>query len=588
MLNWITDFIRYVENRPQDFNEHVKNNVRQIKELIARPNVFYKEADPLAFEEFAKMFRHREGIWAGMPIELNREQKYIVACILGIKTWNQREKRYVRYFTEMDLFVARKWGKDTFIVPLICYFVGIDKEPSAWCQILAENEGQAKRTFDLVRDNVREDPLNCWFTGTGKTSKEISCPQTQGKIQYLSGRTKGKDGANPSVAVVNEGHEITNKNQYNAVKSGMGARSQPMMIVISSAGITPESLYEALYERNKLFLKKKRLGETDHIFALMFGIDETDDYRDESCWPKANPAMYEGRPTREFLRGQFESMKDDPVLLNTFIAKHMNRQIGAAIEYFDMVAIKNAMRIVHEDEYIDTYAVGGVDLAETTDLCNATACVLTGEKFIYLQAYFIAEDRLERNSARDKQDYRRMTNLATGDRVTSEVVIVTPGSYVQKEYVTAWFVLLRDEYKISFLKIGYDRALSKEWLTDMQEHGFSHEKVRRDPETGTVTRDLGVLTEVAQGGWTLSEPIKVTRSLFESGKIIADARNKMFAVCFFNLKIRQDVNNNLSPHKAKSTGHIDGAIGVFNSFVAYQRAKEMPIYQARIGEIFRI
>ena len=588
MLKWITDYIRYVENRPQDFNEFVKDNVRQIKELISRKDIFYKEADPLAFQEFARMFKHREGVWAGKPIELNQEQKYIAACILGIKYFDKKEGRFLRYFRELNLFVARKWGKDTFIVPLICYFVGIDKEPSAWCQILAENEAQAKRTFDLTKASCKEEPLDCWFTGTGKTSTTILCPETEGKIEYLSGRTKGKDGANPSVAVVNEAHEITNKNQYNAVKTGMGARSQPMMIVISSAGITPESLYESLYERDKKILKRRRLGNNDRIFALIFGIDETDDYRNDACWIKANPAMPEGRPTISFLHQQLEAMESDPALLNTFIAKHLNRQIGASIDYFDMTAIRNAMRIVQPGEYIDTYAVGGVDLAETTDLCNATAQILTGEKFIYLQAYFIAEDRLERNSERDKQDYRRMANLATGDRLTSEVIIITPGSYVRKEYVTAWFALLRDEYKISFLKIGYDRALSKEWLTDMQEHGFSHEKVRRDTETGTITRDLGVLTEVAQGGWTLSEPIKVTKSLFESGKIVADVRNKLFMYCFYNLKIRQDANNNLSPHKAKSTGHIDGAIGVFNAFVAYQRAKEMPLYQKRIGQLFGI
>src|SRR5699024_4471450 len=119
----------------------------------------------------------------------------------------------------------------------------------------------------------------------------------------------------------------------NAIKSGMGARSQPIMIVISSAGITPESLYEVIYERNKKFLKKKKLGRNDRIFAMMFSIDETDDFRDESCWVKANPAWYEGRPTMEFLRRQFESMKDDPVMLKTFISKHLNRMIGASIDY---------------------------------------------------------------------------------------------------------------------------------------------------------------------------------------------------------------------------------------------------------------
>ncbi len=588
MLCWITDYIKYVEKRPQDFNKDVKNNVRQIKELISRKNIFYKEADPLAFERFAKTFRHREGLWAGRPIELNLEQRYIAACILGIKTYDKKQDRFLRYFNELDLFVARKWGKDTFIVPLIGYFVGIDKEPSALCQIVAENLTQSKRTYDLFNKNIKSKQLSKWFKEK-KTEKFIHCPYTDGEIHYLSGRSKGKDGANPSVGVVNEGHEITNLNQYNAIKTGFGARSQPMMIVISSAGVTPESLYESLLERNRKFLTKPKLGASDRIFALMFGLDDTDDYRDETTWIKANPAMYEGRPTLAFLREQYEAMKDDPVLLNQFLAKHLNRQIGASIDYFDMVAIKSSMRKILQDEFEDTYAVGGVDLAETTDLCNATAQILTADgKFLYLQAYFIAEGCLARNSAKDKQDYQAMTNLAAENRITSELVIITPGAYVQKEYVTRWFVMLRDEFKINFLKIGYDRALSKEWLTDMQENGFSHEKVVRNKEDQTVERDYGILTEVAQGGWTLSEPIKIVKSLFDSGKLVADVRNKLFAYCFYNLKIRQDQNNNLSPHKAKSTGHIDGAIGVFNSFVAYQRAKVLKEYIEYLPQYFSI
>lgn len=588
MLKWINDYIRLVDNRPQDFNIDVKNNVRLIKELISRKNIFYKEADPITFEKFARMFKHREGQWAGKPLELNREQKYIAACVLGIKTYDKKTDRYLRYFNELDLFVARKWGKDTFIVPLVAWFTGLEKEPNAWCQIVAENENQSKRTYDIIRKEVEKSPL-CEIFKVHKTDKFIECKINGGKIEYLSGRTKGKDGSNPSVGVVNEAHEITTHNQYIAIKTGMGAREQPMMIVISSAGVTPESLYETLLERNRKVLRKKKYGANDKIFALMYGIDDTDDPRDESCWIKANPAMYEGRPTIKFLREQHEAMKDTPETLNAFIAKQLNRQIGAAIDYFDMIAIKNSMREIKRDEYFNTYAVGGVDLAETTDLCNSTAQILCSDgKFRYLQAYFIAEDVLARNSRKDKQDYQSMTHLATSDEITSSLVIITPGSYVQKEYVTQWFVKLRDEYNINFLKIGYDRALSKEWLTDMQENGFSAEKIIKDTILETSTRDYGILTEVAQGGWTLSEPIKIIRSLFESGALVFDSGNKLLPYCFYNLKVRQDANNNLSPHKSKSTGHIDGAIGVFNSFVAYQRAKELEEYRTALTELFTI
>ena len=61
MLSWIKDYIKYVENHPLDFNKDVKNNIRQIKELISRKNIFYKEADPIAFEQFCRLFKHREG-----------------------------------------------------------------------------------------------------------------------------------------------------------------------------------------------------------------------------------------------------------------------------------------------------------------------------------------------------------------------------------------------------------------------------------------------------------------------------------------------------------------------------------------------
>ena len=71
MLSWIQDYISYVEKHPNDFNKDVKNNIRQIKELITRKGIEYKQADPVAFEKFCRLFKHREGVLAGQPIILN-------------------------------------------------------------------------------------------------------------------------------------------------------------------------------------------------------------------------------------------------------------------------------------------------------------------------------------------------------------------------------------------------------------------------------------------------------------------------------------------------------------------------------------
>lgn len=588
MISWITDYVEYVKKHPNDFNKHIKNNVRQIEELISRPDIEYKSADPTAFEKMCRFFKHREGILAGQPLVLNMEQRYITACILGIKEYSQEYKRWIRYFTETDLFVARKWGKDHFIAPLILWFLGLDNEPSAWGQIVAENSKQAERTFEIVQKAILCNPFNSIFVKKGaRQEKKILSKPNDGKLEYLSGRTKGKDGSNPSFGVCNEAHEITNLNQYNALKTGMGARMQPMMIVISSAGITPDSLYEKLYDRNESFLRKDKLEPSDRIFAMMYGIDEDDDIEDDSCWIKANPAMYEGRPTLKFLREQWASMKNDPEQRGTFISKHLNRNIGAAMSYYSMDDLKKCASIVNKEDFYNSYATGGVDLSNTTDLTNATAKILTKTgKTILLQAYFIAQERLLINSKKDRQSYDKYTDLQTDNDVTSKVVIVTPGSTVDYHYVTQWFCNLRDNYKVNFLKIGYDKAMSNYWVADMVENGFDHEKVTFDKDLRVESRDFGVLTPCYQG-IGLDEAIRISRGYLESNKYIYDKNNKLLPYCFYSCKVQSNNDNKLSVSKAKSNGHIDGCIGVFNSEISYIRAKEIYNTEDCLSEYFR-
>ena len=590
MLKWITDYCDYVEQHPANFNRDVKNNIRQIKELISRKDIFYKEADPVAFVEFSKLFKHREGIWAGKPLVLNMEQKYIAACILGIKTYDEKTKKYVRYFHEMDLFVARKWGKDHFVAPLICYFLGLDKEPSAWGQIVAENSAQSLRTFEIVEKEIKNEPLNQVFKKTGsKEKKRIFCSINDGKLEYLSGRVKGKDGSNPSFGVANEVHEITNFNQYLAIKSGVGARRQPMMLVISSAGVTPESLYESLLNRNREFLRKNKLGKDDRIFALMYGIDDDDDIEDTSCWVKANPAIYENRPTLKFLKEQWEAMKGDPVTRSTFISKHLNRQIGAVSSFYNMTEIKNCMQEpITKEMFYNSYATGGVDLASTTDLCNATAKVLLKDgRSIILQAYFIASECLDRNSKKDRQDYKIFMDMKTDNEITSRLVIITQGTTVDYHAVTQWFVALRDEYKINFLKIGYDKAMANYWVADMVDKGFNHETVTFDKFNRVETRDDGILTPCYQG-IGLDPAIRISKALFEMKKYIIDPKNMLFAYCFYNVKVASNNDNKLSVSKAKSNGHIDGCIGLYNCEIAYTRAKEIYNREDMIPDYFKI
>ena len=585
MRKWIDDYCDYVKANPKKFCLKINQLTTLVQKLLTRKDVEYKESDPIAFQKFSRMFKHKEGIWAEQPLELNKEQLFISACVLGIKQYNTKHKMWLRYFRELNLFVARKFGKTLFISALGLFLLGFDKEKGAFGEILAENEIQSKKLYRLICDNSKQTAFRGIFEEK-KTEKFLQCTLNDGKLVYLSGRKKGKQGSNPSFFINDEANEITNKGQYSDKKQGMGARLQPLAIVISSAGVTPESLYEMLYERNNKILSKKQFSDKERVFPVMFEIDADDKVEDESCWIKANPCMDRDLPSLNYLQQLYETSKDDPLELMKFTAFNLNRQVGSSVAWYDMVSIKKCLAPIKKELFYDTYATGGVDLASTTDLCNATAKILLENgKSLILQAYFIAEECLARNSKKDKQDYNMFTNLKSDNEITSRLVIITPGTTVDYRYVTQWFVTLREEYKINFLKIGYDKAMSNYWIADMVENGFAHEKVDFDRDNRVENRDDGVLTPCYQG-IGLDEPIRLSRTLFETDKYIVDSNNKLLPYCFWNVKVVSNNDNKLSVSKAKSNGHIDGCIGLYNSEVAYTRAKE--IYKEQIPEFFKI
>lgn len=585
MIEWITDYISFVESNPKRFGKKIKKLVVLVEKLLKRKDIEFKQADPVGFEKFCRKLKHKEGALAGQPFILNEEQRFIAACVLGIKQYSAKYSRWLRYFTELNLFVARKFGKTLFISALALWLLGFDKEGGAFGEILAENEIQSKKLYKLVC-RAAEQPCFHGIFKENKTEKFLECKLNEGQLVYLSGRNKGKQGSNPSFFINDEANEITRKTQYSDKKQGMGARSQPLAIVISSAGVTPDSLYEMLYERDTKILNKKAFNDKERVFPLIYEIDDDDKVEDESCWIKANPCMDRDLPSLNFLQQLYETSKDKPEELAKFTAFNLNRQIGAAIDYFDIMSIKKSTATIKTDDIYDTYAVAGLDLSETTDLCNATLTILKDDgTLVIVQAYFIAEECLQRNSKRDQMAYEIFQDCNSECEAVRKLIFITKGCYVDQRDVLKWFVYMRDAYKINILKLGFDRWMSKEFIHLAEDFGFSQEKLTKDINDNDV-RDFGIITAVAQGPYTLSEAIKLCRVLFEEQKLKYDKTNKLLPYCYHNLKVRVDANNNVSPHKAKSTGHIDGALGIFISLVAYFRAK--PLYEEDLPQYFQI
>jgi phage terminase large subunit-like protein len=266
-----------------------------------------------------------------------------------------------------------------------------------------------------------------------------------------------------------------------------------------------------------------------------------------------------------YIEGEYQKALEDPAQMPSFQAKHLNRASSLSIVYFDLAVVDKCADDMTIDIIQDKYAVGGADLAETTDLCAATALVPIGGKLKLFQRYFIAEARLEQNSKTDKMAYEKFKATNAEDPLNKELIQVVPGSMVKRSSVTDWFKELAETYQVTFWKIGADRWHFDDWSEDMEIAGFPKEN----------SEGRGVVFPIAMGAKTLSQPMKETKVLFEDNLVVFSRHNGLFRWCTTNTRAKIDPNNNIQPDKAKSKGRIDGYMSFLFAYIAYTKCKEL-------------
>jgi len=568
---YIADWHDYVEREPEKHGKDIKKLKKLIEKLLKSKSVWYDPIDVDAFIDYCRLVKHREGRWAGQSLELSIEQKYIAACIFGFKMYDEELAMEVRYFRELVLFVARKWGKSTFISAVADFLLMADGEPAAQVWTLATQKQQASIVYEAAKAFLQSsdiltpanNPRKHWRTKRDKDNSEmILHPASGSYMKAGSKNSQSQDGLNPHGVVIDELHAIKDRNTYDVFSSAMGARAQPLTVIISTFGFVREGIFDSILERCQKVLSGK---SKERLFPMIFRIDDDDDPANPSCWIKANPGIPEGRPTMSYLKGEYQKAVEDPAQLPSFLAKHLNRASGTSVVYFDLQKVDKCAIDMDLSMIQDRYAVGGVDLAETTDLCCATAIIPLNGKLHVFQKYFIARQRIEQNSKADKMAYETFTRTSAAEPLNKELLQICEGAMVRKSDVTAWFVELATTYQVTFWKIGYDRWHGGDWVDEMEVNGFPKED----------SNERGVTFPVAQGAKSLSAPMKETRVLFEDKIIQFSRHNGLFRWCVTNTAAKIDANNNIQPDKAKSRARIDGYVSFLMAYIAYKKALDL-------------
>ncbi|MBC7766192.1 MAG: terminase large subunit [Hyphomonadaceae bacterium] len=561
-MNHIIEWHAYVKKEPKKHCKAIKQLKVLIENLLKKEEIIYDPSDVEAFKAFCLLLRHTEGEWAGLPLELNLEQKYIAACVLGIK-WMDEHGSYIRYFNELILIIARKWGKSTFASALGLYLQCADKENGAqvWC--LATVKAQAEIVYKHAVNMALNSPVLKKHVRTRKVTNGHQLEyRTTNIIAAGSKDSHKKDGLNPHGVIIDELHAVKDRNTYDVMKSAMGARRQPLMIIISTSGFERDGIFDGTYNKAKAILTGDQ--PMNNTFPMIFEIDENDKWDNEKCWIKANPSLGIA-PKLRYLQQQAESARQAPEELPSFMAKHLNRASNQSVSFFDLQTINNCAIDMTEDMFKGRYAVGGVDLAETTDLCCASVLVPIGQKLYLFQKYFIASERLQGNSKQDNKDYASFVKTLANDPLNRDLLKICEGSMVKKSDVTEWYIELVEKYNITFWKIGWDRWHGGDWVDEMESKGFP----KCDKEM------VGVTFPVAMGAKSLSDPMRESRALMKDKKIHYSRHNGLFRWCCCNTAARTDINNGIQPDKSKARARIDGYVSFLIAYIAYKHCIDL-------------
>lgn len=329
-----------------------------------------------------RKLRHWEGSWRGQPLLLEPWQKFIVMQIFG---WQHNGKRRVR---SIYIQVARKNGKTSFAAAILLYHLFADKENSPQVLVGANNEDQAKICVNSAgrilqqspefKDMLDDETIKVSIYGRNIIS--IYHKDKDGAVKAMSKNPQTQDGFNPSIGVVDEYHEAKDDALLNVIESGQGARPEPLLFVITTAGFVKTGPCFMKLRKTSIDLLEGKMQD-DHHLAFIFEPDEGDRWDDESTWCKSNPNL--GISVfPDYLRSRLMKARNEGASKEVdFKTKNLNMWVDAPTVWIqDEKWMENNYGITPED-LIGATCYGGLDLSTGIDL-NAFSLLFPRFKFI--------------------------------------------------------------------------------------------------------------------------------------------------------------------------------------------------------------
>ncbi|HEY0701257.1 MAG TPA: terminase TerL endonuclease subunit [Candidatus Acidoferrales bacterium] len=512
--------------------------------------------------DFFKFLKHSKGKWAGESFSLEPWQQFIVYCLFG---WKQADG--LRRFRFAHVEVARKNGKTTLWAGVGLYLFFADGEPGAEVYCAATKKDQAKILFSEAERMRSASPgLKKRITSF---RNNMNIAGTASKFEPLGADEDTLDGLNPHGALVDELHAHKTRGMWDVLETAMGARRQPMMAAITTAGSDRETICWKQHEYGEKILE--RLNNDDSFFVYIACLDPGDDWEDEANWAKANPNLGVS-VNADDLRARANKAKQMPSALNSFLRLRLNvwtNSETAAIKVDDWKACvgfslkgkdAKSLRAEVEAQLAGRECIASVDLASTEDIaCSAKLFppIEDEGQYVFIPHFYIPEEKLQEKMLEWRAPYDVWAREG--------FLTATDGNVIDYDVIKAQILSDFETYDVR--ELTFDPWNATQFSNDLQKAGIAAEKLVKFPQTIAM----------------FAEPTKALLEKLIPGRKLAHLGNPPLAWMASNLLVKEDNNGNKRPVKGKGRGKIDGIVALI---MALGRAISTPgsatsIYETR-------
>jgi len=434
---------------------------------------FDEEAADRAVNFIEKFCTHVKGELSGSAFILEQWQKDdIVRPLFGWKSKDTGFRKYRMCYVE----IPRKNGKSNLAAALALYLLFADGEPGAEILSCAGDRGQANIVFHIAQEMIKN---NKHLRSKAKVLRN-TVEYKSSWYKSISAEAYTKHGLNCHGIIFDELHTQSSRDLWDVMTTSVGARRQPVIISLTTAGHDRASICYEMHEYSEQLLNGSI--EDESFLPVLYKAEPDMDWTDPETWKKANPG-YGTICNEAYFMDAVKKAKSNPSMINSFLRLHLNIWTSAETAWIPDDIYMKGDKPIPFDRLPSLPAYGGLDLASTQDL-TAFALIFRDEEndcFYLLCHQFVNSVKAHNKKLAAGVDY--LNYEREGD------LTITPGNVTDYRIVKQYILDQCAKYDIR--EIGYDPKFSTYIVAELTE-----EEITMQPMAQNITSMNGPTKEM--------------------------------------------------------------------------------------------